>query len=157
MQYSMALSEASLAIERLRASDFVKRYPGSVMEMKFLKASDQSYLGPNSNRDAILFNTYWFVNDAIKLTVFDPFEEVMMSLGARPHWGKLHKRKDGEYLRSVYPGWDKFEAVRARFDPNRCSTLQTAYRIAKRSYPTPDCCDPRRQDRRAPPTPLLSL
>jgi hypothetical protein len=93
MQYSMAASEAALAIERLRASDLAKRNPGRVMEMKFLKASEQSYLGPNSSQDAILFNTYWFVNEAIKLTVFDPFEEVMMSLGARPHWGKLHKRR----------------------------------------------------------------
>jgi L-gulono-1,4-lactone dehydrogenase len=119
MQYSIAAPEAALAIEQLRASDFAKRNPSNVMEMKFLKASEQSYLGPNSSQDAMLFNTYWFVNEAIKLTVFDPFEEVMMRLGARPHWGKLHKRQGVEYLRSVYPGWDKFEAVRARFDPNR--------------------------------------
>ncbi len=87
--------------------------------MKFLKASEQSYLGPNSGHDAMLFNTYWFVDDAIKLTVFDPFEDVMMRLGGRPHWGKLHKPQDVEYLRSVYPEWDRFETVRAKFDPDQ--------------------------------------
>jgi L-gulono-1,4-lactone dehydrogenase len=119
MQYALPASQAPLAIERLRASDFAKRNPAQVMEMKFLKASDQSYLGPNAGHDAVLFNTYWFVDQAIKLSVFDPFEEVMMRLGGRPHWGKLHKPKDVEYLRSVYPDWDKFERVRAKFDPNR--------------------------------------
>jgi hypothetical protein len=119
MQYSLAASQAPLAIERLRASDFAKRNPAQVMEMKFLKASEQSYLGPNSGHDAVLFNTFWFVDEAIKLTVFDLFEDLMMRLGGRPHWGKLHKRQDLEYLRRVYPEWDKFETVRAKFDPNR--------------------------------------
>jgi FAD/FMN-containing dehydrogenase len=43
----------------------------------------------------------------------------MMRLGGRPHWGKLHKRQNVEYLRSVYPEWDKFETVKAKFDPNQ--------------------------------------
>jgi L-gulono-1,4-lactone dehydrogenase len=119
MQYSLAASQAPLAIERLRASDFAKLNPGRVLEMKFLKGSEQSYLGPNSGRDAVLFNTFWFVDHAIKLSVFDLFEDLMIRLGARPHWGKLHKRQDVEYLRSVYPGWDEFETMRAKFDPNQ--------------------------------------
>jgi predicted dehydrogenase/FAD/FMN-containing dehydrogenase len=119
MQYSLAASQAPLAIERLRTSDFAKLNPGRIVEMKFLKASEQSYLGPNSGQDAVLFNTYWFVDEAVKLTVFDLFEDVMMRLGGRPHWGKLHKRQDIEYLRRVYPEWDKFETVRAKFDPDQ--------------------------------------
>ncbi|HWY80521.1 MAG TPA: FAD-binding protein [Roseiarcus sp.] len=119
MQYSVGASQAPLAIERLRTSDFAKLNPGRVVEMKFLKASEQSYLGPNSGQDAVLFNTYWFVDEAVKLTVFDLFEDVMTRLGGRPHWGKLHKRQDIEYLRRVYPEWDKFETVRAKFDPDQ--------------------------------------
>ena len=119
MQYSLAALQASLAIERLRVSDFAKLNPGRVLEMKFLKSSEQSYLGPSSGRDAVLFNTFWFVDHAIKLSVFDLFEELMMRLGARPHWGKLHKRQDVEYLRSVYPDLDKCETVRAKFDPHQ--------------------------------------
>jgi L-gulono-1,4-lactone dehydrogenase len=119
MQYSVAASRASLAIEQLRGSDFAKLNPGRVMEMKFLKGSEKSYLGPNVGSDAVLFNTYWFVDQATKFTVFDLFENVMMRLGGRPHWGKLHKRQDIEYLRSVYPEWDKFETVRANFDPHQ--------------------------------------
>jgi predicted dehydrogenase/FAD/FMN-containing dehydrogenase len=119
MQYSVCASQAPQAIERLRTSDFAKLNPGRILEMKFLKTSEQSDIGPNSGQDAVLFNTYWFVDQAVKLTVFDLFEDVMMGLGGRPHWGKLHKRQDIEYLRRVYPEWDKFEAVRAKFDPNQ--------------------------------------
>jgi hypothetical protein len=75
MQYAVPASRAPLAIERLRASDFAKSSPGRVMEMKFLKASEQSYLGPNSHHDAVLFNAYWFVDETIKLSVFDRFED----------------------------------------------------------------------------------
>jgi L-gulono-1,4-lactone dehydrogenase len=117
MQYSLAASQAPRALEQLRASDFAKLNPGQIVEMKFLKASEQSYLGPNSGQDAILFNTFWFVDEAVKFTAMDLFEEVMMRLGGRAHWGKLHKHQDIDYLRSVYPEWDKFEVVRAAFDP----------------------------------------
>jgi predicted dehydrogenase/FAD/FMN-containing dehydrogenase len=119
MQYSVGASQAPLAVERLRTSDFAKLNPGRIVEMKFLKASEHSYLGPNAGQDAVLFNTYWFVDEAVKLTIFDLFEDVMMCLGGRPHWGKLHKRQDIEYLRRVYPEWDKFETVRATFDPDQ--------------------------------------
>jgi len=119
MQYGVAASQAPAAIEQLRASEFSKSNSSRVLEIKFLKGSDQSYLGPNAGYDSVLFNTWWVVDDAVKLKVFDPFENVMQRLGARPHWGKLHRRPDIEYLRAVYPGWDSFEAVRTRFDPNQ--------------------------------------
>jgi L-gulono-1,4-lactone dehydrogenase len=118
MQYAVPVSQAATAVERLRASDFAKLNPGQIIELKFLKASEQSYLGPNAGYDAVLFNTYWFVDQAVKLTVFDLFEDVMIGLGGRPHWGKLHKPQDVDYLKHVYPEWDTFETVRAKFDPD---------------------------------------
>jgi L-gulono-1,4-lactone dehydrogenase len=130
MQYGVAASRAPMAIEQLRGSDFVRLNPGRVMEIKFLKGSEQSYLGPNAGYDAVLFNAWWMVDQAVKLSVFDPFEDVMQRLGARAHWGKLHKRQDIGYLRAVYPGWDSFEAVRARFDPNQM--FDTLNRAAER-------------------------
>jgi FAD/FMN-containing dehydrogenase len=119
MQYAVASFQAPLAIERLRASGLARLNPGRVMEMKFLKASEQSYLGPNAGYDAVLFNTFWYVDESIKFTVLDPFEDAMLRLGGRPHWGKFHKRQGVEYLRSAYPEWDTFETVRGRFDPNQ--------------------------------------
>ena len=120
MQYSVAASQAPLAIERLRRSDFAKLNPGRDRGNEISQGlPNNPILAQTSGHDAVLFNTYWFVDEAIKFTVFDLFEDVMMRLGGRPHWGKLHKRQDIEYLRSVYPEWDKFEMVRAKFDPDQ--------------------------------------
>ena len=49
---------------------------------------------------------------------FDAVEQIAMSHGGRPHWGKLHTR-DAGYLRSVYPRFDDFLAMRDRLDPQR--------------------------------------
>jgi FAD/FMN-containing dehydrogenase len=47
---------------------------------------------------------------------FGAVEELMMSFGGRPHWGKLHFRT-AENLRPAYPRFDDFVAVRDRLDP----------------------------------------
>jgi L-gulonolactone oxidase len=49
---------------------------------------------------------------------FRAFEQVCAALGGRPHWGKLHYR-DAASLRTGYPRFDDFVAVRDRLDPNR--------------------------------------
>lgn len=49
---------------------------------------------------------------------FDAFEAIAVNHRGRPHWGKLHTR-DADYLRSVYPRFEDFVAVRERVDPQR--------------------------------------
>jgi L-gulonolactone oxidase len=51
---------------------------------------------------------------------FEPYfamaEEIMDGFGGRPHWGKRHNQT-ASTLRERYPEWDRFQSVRARFDP----------------------------------------
>jgi L-gulono-1,4-lactone dehydrogenase len=47
---------------------------------------------------------------------FEAVEEIMMGLDGRPHWGKRHFQTAAT-LRPRYPEWDRFQAVRARLDP----------------------------------------
>ncbi|NUW30872.1 FAD-binding protein [Nonomuraea sp. SMC257] len=49
---------------------------------------------------------------------FEGVEEIMVRLGGRPHWGKLHTR-DAAYLKGVYPRFADFVALRDRLDPDR--------------------------------------
>jgi len=49
---------------------------------------------------------------------FGAIEAVMRDLDGRPHWGKLHTRTAAD-LRSAYPGFDAFVALRDRLDPER--------------------------------------
>jgi L-gulono-1,4-lactone dehydrogenase len=48
---------------------------------------------------------------------FRGVEDVMRSVGGRPHWGKMHYRT-AEDLAPVYPEWDRFQALRRRLDPD---------------------------------------
>ena len=42
----------------------------------------------------------------------------MEDYGGRPHWGKRHYQSAAT-LAPLYPGWDRFLAVRERLDPGR--------------------------------------
>ncbi|MFF4413880.1 D-arabinono-1,4-lactone oxidase [Streptosporangium sp. NPDC001559] len=49
---------------------------------------------------------------------FEGVEEIMVRLGGRPHWGKLHTR-DAAYLATVYPRFADFLRLRDLLDPGR--------------------------------------
>jgi FAD-linked oxidoreductase len=49
---------------------------------------------------------------------FEAFEKIATAAGGRPHWGKLHTL-GAEDLRTRYPRYDDFLAVRDRLDPHR--------------------------------------
>jgi FAD/FMN-containing dehydrogenase len=118
MQYGVLTSQAEGTIDHIRASEFAKQHSGRVVELKFLKGTDDTYLGPNAGGDALLFNIWWLVDDHVKFTIFEAFETMMRTLHARPHWGKLHASPDVGYMQTAYPHWAQFEAVRSRFDPS---------------------------------------
>ena len=48
---------------------------------------------------------------------FRAVEAIMDELDGRPHWGKRHFQTAAT-LRPRYPDWDRFQAVRARLDPD---------------------------------------
>ena len=47
---------------------------------------------------------------------FEALESIAGTVGGRPHWGKLHGL-DVSALRSRYPRFDEFTALRERLDP----------------------------------------
>ncbi|MGH2597887.1 MAG: D-arabinono-1,4-lactone oxidase, partial [Dehalococcoidia bacterium] len=47
---------------------------------------------------------------------FEDIEAIFRDHAGRPHWGKIHTLTVGD-LRTLYPQWDDFLAVRARLDP----------------------------------------
>jgi L-gulonolactone oxidase len=50
-------------------------------------------------------------------TYFRAVERIMDDYDGRPHWGKRHYQTAAT-LAPRYPEWDRFQAVRARLDPN---------------------------------------
>ena len=49
-------------------------------------------------------------------TYFRAVEAIMDEYGGRPHWGKRHYQTAAT-LAPRYPEWERFAAVRRRFDP----------------------------------------
>jgi L-gulonolactone oxidase len=118
MQYGVPLSDLERVVTLIRHSPCAVVYHGLVIELKFLRQSDASLLGPNACQDSVLFNIYWDVAEDQAHTVLNEFETVMRGLNAAPHWGKYHRVPDLAYMRRAYKLWDRFEAVRSRIDPS---------------------------------------
>ena len=116
-QYSVPLLEIRAAVERLRGSQFAAANHGQVVEMKFLKGENRTFLGPNAGGNSVSFNLAWSVDEETKNNFFAPFEALMRDLNGQPHWGKFHQLPDLDYMKKAFPHWDKFDAVRARLDP----------------------------------------
>jgi L-gulonolactone oxidase len=55
---------------------------------------------------------------------FSALEAIAGEVGGRPHWGKLHGL-GADVLRTRYPRFDEFVAVRDRLDP--AGVLSNAY------------------------------
>jgi len=78
-------------------------------------AADSFYLSQAYGSDRACISVH---QDA--LSEFEPFfrasQEIFLSYGGRPHWGKTHFC-DASTLATLYPRWEDFLSVRARLDP----------------------------------------
>ena len=123
MQYALPRDQVERAVGLIAASRFATINPDQVLELKFLKRSDRSFIGPNSDHDAVLFNAYWLVAPGRRFSALRPFEELMRGLGARPHWGKLHRPVDLATMERAFPDWHRFDRVRRALDPQRMFSI----------------------------------
>ena len=78
-------------------------------------APDDAYLSTAYERDTAYIAVHMY-----RGMVWEPYfravEAIMDDYEGRPHWGKRHFQKAAT-LAPRYPEWDRFQAVRARFDP----------------------------------------
>ena len=117
MEYGLpreALPEAFAALRKIvDGLPFKIAFP---VEIRFT-AADDIWLSHGHGRDSAYIAIHQFVGMPYE-PYMRAFEKITTELGGRPHWGKLHWR-DAESLRTVYPKFDDFLAVRDRLDPNR--------------------------------------
>jgi L-gulonolactone oxidase len=115
MEYAIPRAHAAAAIGAVRdgihAARLAINFP---IEVRFV-AGDDALLSPAHGRDTCYVAVHTFVG-----MEFEPYfrmvEEIMSGYGGRPHWGKRHFQSAGT-LSPRYPEWDRFQAVRERFDP----------------------------------------
>jgi L-gulonolactone oxidase len=78
-------------------------------------APDDAFLSTAAARESGFIAVHMFRGMAWE-PYFRAVEAIMQSLDGRPHWGKRHFQTAAT-LRPRYPDWDRFQAVRARLDP----------------------------------------
>lgn len=79
-------------------------------------AADELWLSPAYGRRSVAFHFTWFPDRAAIQRAIDAVEEVLVPLGARPHWGKVF-RMDSGTVRAVFPRIEEAARLRARLDP----------------------------------------
>ncbi|MGI5125851.1 D-arabinono-1,4-lactone oxidase [Pseudonocardia sp. CA-107938] len=117
MEYAVPRAAIHEAMAGLRAA--AQRHGQAVtfpVEVRFLGADDIP-LSTSSGRDTAYIAVHVHRGQPHE-AYFGAVESVMTALSGRPHWGKLHTRT-AEQLRTVYPAFDDFVALRDRLDPER--------------------------------------
>jgi FAD-linked oxidoreductase len=80
-------------------------------------AADDIWLSTAYERDSAYIAIHQFVGMPYR-EYFAMFESIAGAVGGRPHWGKMHSL-DANTLRTRYPRFDDFAALRTKVDPDR--------------------------------------
>ncbi|MFD4443646.1 D-arabinono-1,4-lactone oxidase [Nocardia sp. NPDC058519] len=125
MEYAIPRAHAAEAIREILA---LGRRFGTPMpiEVRWV-APDDAFLSPAGGRETCYIAVHQYQG-----MVWEPYfracEAVFDAYDGRPHWGK-HHFQTAETLRSRYPEWDRFTAVRRRFDPTGVFANDYVHRV----------------------------
>jgi L-gulonolactone oxidase len=116
MEYAVPRARVTEAVRGVREA--IERHRFAVpfpVEVRFV-APDDAFLSTAQGRETAYVAVHMFRGMEWE-PYFRAVEEVMDGLEGRPHWGKRHFQT-AETLRPRYPEWERFQAVRARLDPD---------------------------------------
>lgn len=115
MEYALPRERTTEAVRRvletIERRDFAVPFPIEVRTV----APDDALLSTAYGRESGFVAVHMYRGMQWR-PYFEAVEEIMSSLDGRPHWGKRHFQTAAT-LRPRYPEWDRFQAVRARLDP----------------------------------------
>ena len=115
MEYAIPRERAAEALERVLALIERRRLPvGFPIELR-VTAPDDALLSTAHGRPTAYIAVHQYRGMEFE-TYFRAVEAIMDEYGGRPHWGKRHYQS-AHTLAPRYPGWERFQAVRRRFDP----------------------------------------
>jgi L-gulono-1,4-lactone dehydrogenase len=116
MEYALPREHTITAVRRvlelIERRGFAVPFPIEVRTV----AADDAFLSTAAGRDSGYVAVHMYRGMEWE-PYFRAVEAVMDELDGRPHWGKRHFQTAAK-LRARYPEWDRFQAVRARLDPD---------------------------------------
>ena len=115
MEYALPREHTPAAVRRVmelvEARSFAVPFPIEVRTV----AADDALISTAAGRDSGFVAVHMYEGMQWQ-PYFRSVEAIMDELGGRPHWGKRHFQTAAT-LRERYPEWDRFQALRARLDP----------------------------------------
>jgi L-gulonolactone oxidase len=115
MEYALPRAQTARALRRvlelIDEHGFAVPFPIEIRTA----AADDAFLSTAYERDSGYIAVHMFEGMEWE-PYFHAVEAVFTELDGRPHWGKRHFQTVAT-LRPRYPEWDRFQAVRARLDP----------------------------------------
>jgi L-gulono-1,4-lactone dehydrogenase len=115
MEYALPRQHTAEAVRRVLAlierERFAVPFPIEVRTV----AADDALISTAAERDSGFVAVHMYKGMQWR-PYFRAVEAIMDELHGRPHWGKRHFQTAAT-LRERYPQWDRFQAVRARLDP----------------------------------------
>ncbi len=116
MEYALPRGETTTAVRRvlelIEQRGLRVPFPIEVRQV----AGDEALLSPVHGRDSGYIAVHMFRGMEWR-PYFRAVEQIMDEHGGRPHWGKRHFQTAAT-LRNRYSAWDRFQRVRAAFDPS---------------------------------------
>lgn len=120
MEYALPAENVATAVREIEAVIAKKRWRISFpIEVRFT-AADDLWLSTAYERATGYIAVHRYVHEN-PARYFQAVEEILLGLGGRPHWGKMHTL-DAASLGGLYPRFDDFLAARERLDPRRLLT-----------------------------------
>ena len=115
MEYALPRAHTTTAVRRvmemIEQRGLAVPFPIEVRTV----ASDDALISTAAGRESGFVAVHMFEGMAWE-PYFRAVEAIMDELEGRPHWGKRHFQTAAT-LRARYPDWDRFQAIRARLDP----------------------------------------
>jgi alditol oxidase len=114
-EYMVPRPQATAALAKLRAiGDRIDRHL-HITEIRSM-AADTLWLSPSHGHDSVAIHFTWKPEPDAVHAITTEIEDLLLPLGARPHWGKLmHARADR--LAPLYPLMPAFCDLAQSYDP----------------------------------------
>jgi FAD-linked oxidoreductase len=128
LEYAIPREHLAEAVERVLAMVQEHQYPVNFpIEVRVGRADDTSLLATAAGRDTGYISVHMFKGMDYE-PYFHAVETIMDGYDGRPHWGKMNWQT-ADRLASRYAGWDDFQSVRARIDPEGVFTNEYVERV----------------------------
>ena len=127
-KYMKAIEELFDLVEKMKTDG--RLYQSAPLGLRFVKRS-KAYMTMEYERDVIYMDTPFMTKTKGADLMLDHFQDLLLSYGGIPHWGKINNRLIGrpELVRQMYPKFKEWQKVYLEFNSSGIFSNQFSDRL----------------------------